>query len=262
MGVITLGPKETFSHQAAQKLYPKKKMLFARSIDEVFFRLAEPEISEAVVPLENTLSFFVEETITNLMKYDFALLGKTILKIAYHLVGEGESITRLYAHPHAFKQCRQSVKAFCPSAKVIQTENNALSVVQWSANPKGAGAIVPQFACALYDLPILTEDFQDEEENYTTFYALGKSPPKKSKKNGSAFLIFSEPIATITNQISQFASEKKVPLLKLKNLVLQEGETPLYFIEVEGHIEDPPLRALFETLSDKFLIKHLGSYPL
>ena len=71
----------------------------------------------------------------------------------------------------------------------------------------------------------------------------------------------------ILNQLTakEIAGEthsRKIPLLKLKNLLLQEGHTPLYFMEVEGHIEDRLVRSLFESLSEKYLIKHLGSYPL
>ncbi|MCB1107839.1 MAG: hypothetical protein KDK76_07070 [Chlamydiia bacterium] len=263
MGIITLGPKGTFSHEAAKRLFPKKKLTFASSIDELFFRLSDSQFSEGVIPMENSLSDFVGETIGNLMKYDFPLTQKIPLHVSYLLAGFDKEIDTLFAHPHAFKQCRRSLHLHYPGAKLIETKSNAYSAIQWLAHPKKSGALVPSFAPNYYDLPILAEKMEDDEDNYTTFYAIGKSPvSKKKEKQGSAFLLFSEPMVTTTKQISTLCHEKKIPLLKLKDFLLQEGETPLYFVEIEGHIEDKMVHSLFKELSEKFLIKYLGSYEL
>ncbi len=104
---------------------------------------------------------------------------------------------------------------------------------------------------------------EDGEENFTTFFVIGKAPSLKGKgKYGTCFLLFSEELATITKQIANQCHNTKVPLIKLKNLVLQEGHTPLYFIEVEEHLQEKEVLRFFKSLSENFLIKHLGSYPL
>ena len=263
MGIITLGPEGTFSHQAAMKLYPKKKLFFASTVDEIFMRLADPQFSEGVVPMENTVSEFVEETISNLMKYDFSLARKIVLPISFNLVGLEGEIKHLYAQPHALVQCRSSVRGKCPQVKIIETLSNALSAIQYQVNPKNSAALVSTFSQQYYDLPILSENMEDNEENFTTFFAVGKTPcPKGKGKHGTSFLIFSEETATISKQIIAQCHDMKIPLIKLKNLVLQEGHTPLYFIEVEGHLQEKVVLRLFESLSEKFLIKHLGSYPI
>lgn len=263
MGIITLGPEGTFSHQAAMKLYPKKKLAFASSIDEIFMRLADPQFSEGIVPMENTVSEFVEETIFNLMKYDFSLVRKIVLPVSFNLVGVDEEIKYLYAQPHALVQCRVSVREQCPQVKIIETLSNALSAIQYQANPKNSAALVSTFSQQYYDLPILAENMEDSEENFTTFFAVGKTPcPKGKGKHGTSFLLFSEETVTISKQIATQCHDMKIPLIKLKNLVLQEGHTPLYFIEVEGHLEEKEVPRFFENLSEKFLIKHLGSYPI
>lgn len=263
MSVLTLGPEGTFSHEAAKKLFPKKKYAFGNTIDEVFYRFAEKEFSQAVVPLENTISGFVEETITNLMKYDFSITGKTHLKVTYHLAGRGklEDAKVLYAQPHALKQCRLNIRKLCPDVKVVETSSNAHSALQLHADESGTVvALVSPFSIEHYQLPSLKDHLEDEEENTTYFYSLGKSPHKKTGKDVTSFLLFSEPMVTIEKQIRTLCEEKKIELLQLKDLLLQEGQTPLYFIEVKGHIESKDIATLFEALSDKFLIKHLGSY--
>lgn len=261
MAILTLGPQGSFSHEATVKLHSQKKVMFASTIDELFFRLAEKEISEAVIPLEIGEDF-VEESIAHLMKYDFSINRKTTLRMRYHLVAESSTISHLFGDPSGFERCRLKVHEICGGARKILSTSMIHAATQYNDQPNDSGAIISPFAARHYKLPVLIEDIEDEEENYATFFAIGKSPPKKKEKNGTAFLIFSDPMATVAKQITDLAHERKVPLIKLKNLLLQEGHTPLYFMEIEGHIEDRVVRSIFESLSNKYLIKHLGSYPL
>ena len=262
LGVITLGPKGTFSHEAAVKLYPHKKIVYAATVHEVFFRLADPTISAAIVPIENTFSGFVEETISNLIKYDFSIIGTITLPISYHLAGKDEEIDHLYAAAQTFKQCRVAVKKYCRKAKIIETLSNGHSAIQFKANQEKTAALVSPFALDHYHLPLMAKHMEDDPDYVTIFFAIGKAPKKKKEKNASAFLIFSDPLLTTEKQIAQTVHGMKIKLLTLKSLILQEGNTPLYFMEIEGHIEEKRVQTLFETLSDKYLIKHLGSFPL
>ena len=211
--------------------------------------------------MENTLADFVEATLFNLMKYDFSLTKEVVLPVSYDLVGEEGEVHHLYSHPDALKQCRAAVKEKCPQAKVIETNSDALSAIQYLANPKESAALISTYAQKYHELPILSEKMEGEEKSCTTFFAIGKNPcPKKDKKYGTAFLLFSEASLTTEKQIAKLCLEKKIPLTKCKNLVLQEGHTPLYFVEVERHIEEKEVFLLFEALSEKYLVKNLGSF--
>lgn len=261
MAILTLGPEGTFSHQAASQSFPERKIVFADSIDEIFFRLTDPRITSAVIPVEIGEDF-IEETIANLMKYDFAIIGKRVLKIAYNLLGKEGEITHLFADQRAFDQCRSSLRETCPQVKWIKTPNIGNSALRFKAQPNHTLALVSPFAQSYHHLPIFKEEMIGDPESYATFFILGKESHKKGEKNATSFLLFSDPMITIKRQIASLAHEKKIKILKLKNLLLQEGHTPLYFIEIEGHLEELSVHELFVQLSEKFLIKHLGSYPL
>ena len=263
MGVLTLGPEGTFSHQAATLLFPKEKVVFTSTITEVFMRLSDPQFSAGVIPLDNAFLGFKEETISNLMKYEFSLSKKIELKTSLCLAGESLDIEHLYAHESSLEMCPLNIKKHCPKAKVIKTLNNAYSAIQYLAHPKNSAALLPSFSLKFYDLPVLVDEMQDDKESQTTFFAISREKVKKgSKSYASCFLLFSEEMASTKNQIYAQSEETKVPILKLKNLVLQEGETPLYFIETEGHFEEKSVHAFYKALSEKFLIKPLGSYPV
>lgn len=261
MAILTLGPEGSLSHEATIKIHSQKKVLFANSIDELFFRLAEKEISEGIIPIEMG-DQFVEESIAHLMKYDFSITQKTILRMRYHLAAGEETINHLFGSDLGFEECRAKIHEVCAGAKRITAPSMVHAAIQYKAQAKESGAIVSPFAARYYKLPVLIEDIEDDKENFATFFSIGKTPPKKSERNGTAFLIFSDPMITVAKHIADQAHERKIPLIKLKNLLLQEGHTPLYFMEVEGHIEERLIRSLFDSLSDKYLIKNLGSYPL
>ena len=264
MSVITLGPEGSFSHEATKSLFPKKQIVFTNSTDETFLRLPNKEMTAAVVPLENSLSGFSEATLVNLMKYDFTLQGKITLKVRYSLAGTGraEEAQIIYAQPHAVKQCEEHLKKYCPQVKIMETVSNGHAALQLKAQiDPDVLALTSPFAVEFYKLPCVIKQFEDNVDSQAIFFIIGKTPVKKTGSDASSFLIFSDPLISTEKQIRELAREKKVECLKIKNLLLQEGHTPLYFIEVRGHIQDRQVAALFETLSKKFLIKHLGSYP-
>ncbi|MCB1114939.1 MAG: hypothetical protein KDK71_00590 [Chlamydiia bacterium] len=261
MTILTLGPQGSHSHEAATLFASKKKVAFASSIDELFFRLAEKEIDAGIVPIE-LADAFVEDAIAHLMKYDFSVIGKVTLPLHCHLAGEKGDATHLLGDAFSFATCRSFIHDQYAHLKKLTVPTVGHAAIQMKALIGKAIALVSPFAASYYDLPLLQENVEGEEENFATFFVVGKTPPKKKEKNGTAFLIFSEPLASNANRMADLVREKKIPLLKLKNLLLQEGHTPLYFMEVEGHIEERAVKELFEVLNEKFLIKHLGSYPL
>ena len=106
----------------------------------------------------------------------------------------------------------------------------------------------------------MKENIEDDPENATTFLIIGKDLKKGTGKDCSAFLIFSDPLKAVENQIRVLAKDKKCEVLKMENLLLQEGHTPLYFMEIAGHIYEEKVQDFVSNLKQKFLLKHLGSY--
>lgn len=264
MNLITLGPKGTFSHQVALDYCKKAKIQFADSIDGVFFRLGDKESNQALVPLKNNRSGYVEETVVNLMKYDFSLQGKFDAKISHCLAGRGkiDEATALFAHPHAYLQCKDKLDSLGVDCRVVETKSNGHSAMQLKFDQSTRSlAIIPPLAAEIYKLPIIEKSIEDDPENRTTFFLIGKEVHKPTGKDTSAFLLFSDSLKAVENQIRTLIEEKKEKLMTLENLLLQEGHTPLYFMEMSGHVQNEQVASIVDALNKKFLLKHLGSYP-
>lgn len=265
MNVVTVGPEGTFAHEAAKKLFPKGHIFFAPSVSEVFFLLAGKMIDKAVVPLINAHAGFIEETVTNLLKFDFSLHEQLRQKVSYSLSGWAplEEAEILFSHIQAYKLCENNIRKMCPKARLIKTVSSANSALQLKAKKDLKQlALLSPFAIDCYELPLVKEGIEDEKEQSITFYALGKNLSSPSGHDQTVFLIFSDKLLATENQIRALVQEHSAKLLNLKHFVLEEGKTPFYFIEVNGHIEDESQKELFKKLSQTFLIKHLGSFAI
>ena len=108
-----------------------------------------------------------------------------------------------------------------------------------------------------YDF-VVTRSLEHDEK---LFFLLGKFPKKPTGDDSSSFLIFSDHLRVTKNKIELLIREAKIPIIRFEDLILQEGNTPLYLLEVKGHIEDGKLSLLIKDMHTKYLLKHLGSYP-
>jgi chorismate mutase/prephenate dehydratase len=264
MKCVTVGPKGSFCHQAVLTFAKRLEVVFATSIGEVFFRLAEKNLAYGLIPLHSTLSGFYQDGIINLMKYDFPICERIDFQATYHLVGKGEieEAQALFCDANTFTLCQDRLKAHEIDSLFLEVPTDIHAAMQIQFDREGkALALVSPLTAKLYHLPILEQHLEGDKSLILTFFLIGKTPTNPTGKDRSSFLIFSEPLKAVENQIRSLVETHKIEVLQLENLLLQEGQTPLYFMEISGHLLDPKVKELFALLNEKFLVKPLGSYP-
>jgi prephenate dehydratase len=177
MTLATLGPQGTYCHQAALKVRPEAAVSFKESIDAIFSALQESEVDAIVVPLKNTISGEVHETLEHLKGGSVQILEVIALPISHDLVGFGtlEEVEVILAHPHGYRQCAKKIEKLCPSAHYVEAKSNAESALRCLEKKERAiAAIVSPRARELYALPLLASGIEDAEENITYFLLLGR----------------------------------------------------------------------------------------
>lgn len=231
MKIITLGPEGTFCHLTAKEAFPKASIHFADHLDQIFTLFATGKYDHALIPIENSISGFIDPTLANLIKTSGVVTGHVLRSISHHLAGFGDpgEASILFAHPHTYQQCREHIKELCPQAEVEYTASNAFSAKKLAeAKNKRYLAIVPELAAEIYNLPILTHDIEDIKDNSTRFLILSR---KKKVGKHTALLLFSEIDETI---LQELLAEKEVSNLRVEKLKLKEMECPTYWVEYEG----------------------------
>lgn len=277
MKVACLGPNGSFTSLVAKQVFPDAELSFVQTY-EGCQSLKSGNVSYAVYPLENNTGGFVYETIRSLYQTaKISVVGLEYKIIKQNLITQCSKMTdidAIYSHPNAIAQCQKKIeeiqKRKGSEIQIVKIASTSLGVIEASKNPKIA-AIASKEAAEMYDVPILRESFQDKSRNETRFVILKLgSPPKPTNKDRTMFLVEVEhepgSLAQILNHINS---------LSVNNLAL--ATHPVYrekgaweyafFIEVDGHAANEPLKTLWKTLSGKRLRgqtrkgRWLGSYP-
>ncbi|RST74229.1 prephenate dehydratase [Siminovitchia acidinfaciens] len=194
MKVAYLGPKGTFSEEAALRFFPPNgtELMMCDGIVDVLEAVAEQEADKGIVPIENAIEGTITMTTDGLINYDVWIEGEAILPIALHLLTvEGadiDDIEEIWSIGPALAQCRDFTRKLQAKTKHFSsTANAAESLVK--ANNKGAGAIASELAAKTFGLEIAKRNIQDFEGNSTRFLIVTNKKPEVPETSKSMLLI-------------------------------------------------------------------------
>ncbi len=264
MILATLGPEGTFSHQVALS-FPHRKIVFAKSLTEVFDLLHLKVVDAIVVPIENSLSGTIVETLRCLADCSHLICEEKIVPIEYVLASfvKEANITKLFAHPHAYEQCRMKINHLLIDVEVIYTLSNAQSAHQLLKHPENSAAITTQMGAELTQVPILYKEVEDDLSNQTRFFLIGTYQNKPTGKDKtSLFMKPSENRCGLLNDILSLIAQNHLNLTKIESLPSKKklGEY-LFYLEIEGHFAGPIFQKMLPALKKISPFDHCGSYP-
>jgi prephenate dehydratase len=178
--VAIQGEAGSYSHDAAVACFgPAVDIVPCRTFRAVFEALAEGRASRAVVPIENTSTEPIHETVELLGRSRVRRAGETRLRVDHCLIvaagaeGIAESrIRRVASHPVALAQCVGFLRAH-PAWETVETADTAGAVRALAGRRISADAVIAsRRAAERYGCRVLREAVQDEPANFTTFLAL------------------------------------------------------------------------------------------
>ncbi len=267
MIIVTLGPAGTFSHAAALAYNKDAEIVFEKTIPKVFkyFKDHNPEV--AIVPIENSLSGFVTFTTDNLLDFKFPIIGEIILPIEHHLAGFGEikDITVLYSHPHSYAQCEKNlINLLQGDVQVHFTVSNTESalLIKEKNNPS-IGAIIPQIASELYQIPLLKNNIEDSNLNQTRFLVIGRESVEATGHDRTSIILIPEMnVPGVLYRMLKGFADRAINLTKIESRPskLKLGEY-IFFADVHGHYQDTSIREALKEVEGICRVKILGSYP-
>ncbi|MBN2768172.1 MAG: prephenate dehydratase [Campylobacterales bacterium] len=262
--VAYLGPKGTFTHQAAQMRFGSlKDYIPLASISSVFKAIDSDRAAYGVVPIENSTDGIVGETLDLLGEYDLKILAEIYMPIHHSfcsLSSSLEEITKVYSKDIAFGQCRKFLNEHgLDSVELIPVESTAKAAEMAKDEAKSA-AICPHIAAKLNKLPIMFDNIEDMHDNKTRFIIIGKFPsiPSGNDKTSILAKLSNEP-GSLVEFLREF-EKKNINLTKIESRPAKEDKAFSYwfFIDFEGHKDEPKISRLFKK--NKYDIKWLGSY--
>ncbi|MDE2584864.1 MAG: prephenate dehydratase [Betaproteobacteria bacterium] len=268
LGIAFLGPLGTFSESAATKHFGHAARLLPQaSIDEVFHEVEAGHADYAVAPVENSTEGAVGRTLDLLLTSSLKICGEVVVRIHQNLLTHAPSldqVTKVYSHAQSLAQCHEWLNRNLPGVPRISVGSNA-QAAQMAAQEPGAAAIAGEAAAERYGLPRLAECIEDEPNNTTRFVVMGRHDAGASGGRDKTSLIMSSPNQTgaLHTLLLPFA-DAGVSMSRLESRPARHTLWEyVFFVDVEGHREDPPVKAALEELAKRAAyLKILGSYPV
>ncbi len=263
--VAYLGPKATFTHQAAIKRFGSQvEFVSSETIKDVFSEVERDNCSYGVIPIENSTEGAVSHTLDMFVDSDLKICSQVQLSISHNLLSKTalKNIKRVYSNPYVFGQCRRWLDNNLVKVEYIDVSSTTRAADIASRESKSA-CIASILAAKEYNLKVLAEDIEDSPHNYTRFLIVGKqSVPATGKDKTSVLFSIKDRTGALHDMLVPF-KKYKINLTKIESRPSKKRAWDYYFfVDFKGHIQENKIKKALEELEArcKFL-KILGSYP-
>jgi prephenate dehydratase len=269
MKIAIQGELGSFSHEAAEAMVQRAKMVpCARSL-EVFDRVKRGTVDGAVVPIENSLAGSVAEHFDLLLGRDVHIVREFRLRIVHNLISlpgtKLGDVRRVFSHPVALDQCRD-LFAKNPKLEPVPFYDTAGSVKHVVAEGlRDAAGIASRRAARVYAGKILKAGIEDDKKNFTRFFLIhrGKAEAadnRNADKTSLAFSVKNIPGA-LFKALSVFAL-RDISLSKIESRPMRGRPWEyVFFVDLLRGDDEDSRNALRHLSEVSDLVKVLGIYP-
>ncbi len=273
--LLFLGPRGSYSDFAKNKFIDAFNLNCVstnlKSISGIIKALKDEnnEDMAAVIPIENSIEGIVRETLDNLSslkKEGFKILAETTLNVEHALIGfcdKKSEIKVVRSHPQALAQCKRYLQANFADSLIEEATLSTSAAIRSLSKEEPSIAAIGSVECArMYDIPVVEEKINDEENNQTRFIFLGKFLAPQTGNDKTSITFSTENKAGALSKILTILEENNINMSYIDSRPSKKelGEY-VFYIDFEGHINDEKIQKAFDKI--KPLVKMfyvIGSY--
>ena len=269
--VAYLGPKGTFSEEAAQRFFGSSiTQVPCQNFDEVFHAATSGAAEFGVIPVENSTEGVVTRSLDLLLQSPLHIVGEISLLVRHHLLRLEPSLEKIevvLAHPQALAQCQQWLTRHLPHAERRAVSSNAEGARLAAGNPAWA-AIASERAGGEFGLHTAANAIQDEAFNRTRFVMVclpSVMPAPQASGRDCISLVVSVPNRPgAVHDLLVPLKQHGVSMTRFESRPARSGQWEYYFyIDLQGHPSQANVASALGALQDLCAFyKVLGTYPL
>ncbi len=263
--IAYLGPEQSYSYLAAVKFFGAASNLQSvPSIAAVFEEIARDHARYGVVPIENSTDGRIVDTFTMFIRTPVQICGEILLPIQHNLLARcnRSEIRTVYSKPQALSQCRGWLAQHLPDVRCVEATSTT-AAAKIAASEPGAAAVASIEAAIDNGLEVIARSIEDNPHNATRFVVIGKDTPSASghDKTSLMFQVPHKPGALA--DVMVLFKNSGINLTWIESFPAPGQPNEYYFfVELEGHREQPQVAKAIETLRrDALRLEWLGSYP-
>ena len=264
-----LGPRGTFTEEAAILYDPHANFVPLPSISAVGSAVVSGMVEEGVVAIENSIEGSVTDTLDLLIHgSQLAISYEVVLPIRHCLLvlpgAQANDIKVVYSHPQALGQSRGFLERCFPKAQMEAALSTAAGVEEVKKSDGSVAAVATKRAAGIYGVEVLASDIQETMNNETRFVVLatGDHSPTGSDRTSLCFSLEEDRPGALLEVLSEFA-QRDINLSKIHSRPSKDAlGRYIFLVDLYGHRKNPPVcEALdrVERITSRFRV--FGSYP-
>ena len=261
------GVEGAYSQQACEKLFALPGITYFRSFSGVAQAVERGLCQYGILPIENSSNGTVNAVYDLVRDHRFYIVRSLKLHIRHSLVARPgatlEGIREIISHEQALGQCSEFLKAH-PEIKAIPVENTAIAAKQVAESGRSDIAAISSIRCAeLYNLSVLSDHVQNNENKYTRFICISKELELYPGANRiSIMLSLPHRPGALYGIIAKFAA-LGLNLTKLESRPIPGSDFEfLFYFDLESSVDNPETLSILNELaaapSERFAF--LGNY--
>jgi chorismate mutase/prephenate dehydratase len=263
--IAYLGPEGTFSHAAATMQFGSSvDYIPLTSIPAVFDEVVRGHVDYGLVPVENSIGGGVVDTLDAFLHSSAKICKEVLITVHHNLLSNQpwEKITKICSKAQVFSQCRNWLSATAKDRAQVDVESTT-HAAQMALNEPGVAAIASKHAATLYGLEILFANIEDNPDNVTRFFVIGREPARKSGDDKTAIMFTTAHKPGALAEVLDVFKENGINLTDIEKRPSKKVNWEYYFfIDAQGHQDDPAMKVAIEAARKHCLqLTVLGSYP-
>jgi chorismate mutase / prephenate dehydratase len=260
-----LGPEATFSHYAAVRKFGSSVDYVPLSeIPGVFEEVVRGHIDYGLVPVENSIGGGVVDTLDAFLNSSAKICAEVQITVHHNLLANEswEKVEKICSKAQVFSQCRNWLSATAKDRGQMPVESTT-AAAKMARDLPGVAAIGSKQAAELYGLHILFENIEDNPDNVTRFFVIGREPARPSGDDKTAIMFTTAHKPGALAEVLDVFKENGINLTDIEKRPSKKVNWEYYFfIDAEGHVDDPKMKtALADAKQHCLQLTVLGSYP-
>ena len=260
-----LGPTGTFSHAACvQKFGSSVTHVPLADIPAVFDEVVRGHIDYGLVPVENSIGGGIVDTLDAFLHSSAKICAEVKVTIHHYLLAREswEQIKTIYSKPEIFSQCRKWLSAMGKD-RDVQAAASSAKAAELAAQQPDVAAIGTRLAGQLHGLRVLFENIEDDPDNETRFFVIGREAARRSGDDKTAIMFTTAHKPGALAEVLDVFKENGINLTDIEKRPSKKVNWEYYFfIDAQGHQDDPGMmKAISEAKAHCLQLTVLGSYP-
>jgi chorismate mutase/prephenate dehydratase len=260
-----LGPAGSFSHLASMRKFGASvEHLPLPDIRAVFDEVARGHCDLGLVPIENSLGGGIVETMDSFLESDLTVCAEIRVEIHHNLLANcpPEKVRLVASKPEVFAQCRNWLSTGLTDVELVPVASSSRAA-EMASSEQNLAAIGSELAAELYGLKIVFANIEDNPNNQTRFFIIGRKKPGPTGQDKTSILFTTPHESGALAKVLNIFAENGVNLTSIDNRPSKRRNWEYYFfVDAEGHVGDDNVSRALGQARDVCSVLHvLGSYP-